>query len=113
MSTVIIEQDKNGQEVQITSDDTIVLKLQENPTTGVRWSFEQLEGPVKLIDDDYEQTEGGGIGSQAIRKFSLQSLGAGQVKLRLKRWQEWEGDSTIDATFYCVINVAEGKGTID
>ena len=107
-STVIIDQGMDGQEVQVTRGDIVVLRLPENPTTGVRWSFEQMDGPVRLAGDDYEQVAGGGIGAQAIRKLSLQFLSAGRVRLRLKRWQEWGGESTVDATFQCIIDVFDG-----
>ena len=106
MSSVTIGPDKDGKEVRVTMTDVIVLKLPENPTTGVRWSFEQINGPLKQVGDEYEPPDSSsGIGAMSTRVFRLQPLGSGTARLQLKRCQEWEGDSSIDAKYSCVIDI--------
>ena len=107
MSTVIVGPDKDGQEVTASIHDVIILKLPESPTTGVRWGFDRLEGPVELAGDSYERPDSSsGIGAMTSRLLTLQPKSPGNVSVRLKRWQEWEGDSSIDATFSCVIKIS-------
>lgn len=96
-----------GSEIRATANDTIVLRLPENPTTGVRWDFEGLEGPVRLTGDTYESSPGAGIGAAAVRILTLQPVGLGRVQLELKRWQKWEGASTIDARFKCSVEIEQ------
>jgi inhibitor of cysteine peptidase len=97
--------DNDGQEVRVTANDSVVLRLPENPTTGVRWAFDRLEGPLQVVSDRYEQPAGGGIGASAIRVLTLQPRGRGRAELSVKRWQEWEGPSSIDAAFHCVVRI--------
>jgi inhibitor of cysteine peptidase len=99
---------EDGSEIRASVNDTIALRLPENPTSGVRWAFERLEGPVRLARDEYEPLAGGGIGAAAVRILTLQPLAPGKIHLKLKRLQEWEGPSTIDATFSCSVRVERG-----
>lgn len=99
MAVIVIGVTEDGRESSASVNDTIVLRLPENPTTGVRWDFDQLEGPVRLIGDEYEPSTGAGIGAAAIRVLTLQPQDTGRIRIKLKRWQNWEGESTIDATF--------------
>lgn len=105
MSSIILKQEQDGQQLQVKTGDTLVLELPEIPTSGVRWSFDLMEDPIILLSDEYEQTKSNGIGGTSLRKFTLQAKSPGQAKLRLRRWQEWEGDSTIDARFACEIDI--------
>jgi len=86
--------------------DVIVLKLPENPTTGVRWGFEQVNGPIKQVGDEYESPAGSAIGAMSTRVLTFKPLAPGIARLQLKRWQEWEGEASVDAKFSCEINIA-------
>lgn len=108
MAVITIGVDDDGREVRATANDSIVLRLPENPTTGVRWDLDRLEGPAQLVGDAYEQQTGGGMGAAAVRVLTLQPRGPGQIRLQLKRWQEWEGASSIDATYSCTVRVERG-----
>ena len=99
---------EDGGVVHATVDDTVVIRLPENPTTGVRWDVERMEGPAQLVGDDYELAASGGIGAASIRVLTLQPRGRGQLQLNLKRWQQWEGESSIDATFSCTVQIERG-----
>ena len=111
MALISIGPDDNGKEIPASVGDMLVIKLPENPTTGVRWAFDLVSGPIESEHDKYEQpepskdTEGRGIGAAAIRVLTLRVQGCGRAALRLKRWQEWEGGSSIDATFSCTIRI--------
>jgi len=96
----------NGREVRVARNDSIVLKLPENPTTGVRWSVEDEAGLIEIVSDRYEpQESGGAIGAATTRVLTLKPRHAGRGTIQLKRSQEWERSAAVDATFNCTLNV--------
>ncbi len=94
-----------GREIRISADDSVLLKLPENPTTGVRWSLEKTDGAIEVVADRYEQPSGAGIGAAATRVFTLKRQGRGRAEIKARRWRDWEGPASIDATFDCVLRV--------
>jgi inhibitor of cysteine peptidase len=99
---------QDGQVIRALVRDTIVIRLPENPTTGVRWDVEPLVGSAQLTGDDYEHAPGSGIGAAATRVLTLQLSAPGAIQLNLKRWQPWEGESSVDATFSCTVQIERG-----
>jgi predicted secreted protein len=93
----------NRREIRVSANDVIEIRLPENPSTGVRWSLEESGGTVEVVGDRYEQESGAGVGAAATRVFTLKSRSHGRTSLRFKRWQEWEGPASVDATFECVL----------
>lgn len=105
MSSIELSSKDSGQEVHIGLGDSVVLRLPENPTTGVRWSFDELDSALELTSDRYEQAPGNAPGAATTRVLTLQSRSHGRAEVRLKRWQEWEGASSIDATWHCTVRI--------
>lgn len=105
MASILVDDRQDGGVVAVTTRDTVVLRLPENPTTGVRWSFDQLHDSVQLVGDDYEAQPGDGIGAASIRVLTLRLSAPGDFPVRLQRWQEWEGAGSIDATFGITLKV--------
>ena len=98
MTAITLGAGDDGRTVQAAAGDRIILRLPENPTTGVRWDFEQPEPSLKLVDDGYEEPPPG-VGAATTRVLIFEAQAPGRFTLALKRWQAWEGPSTIDATF--------------
>jgi inhibitor of cysteine peptidase len=73
-----------GQHVQLALQDELTLLLRENPTTGYRWSFEQLEAAVLTLREDLFVGLSGKVGAGGERRFSLTATGPGTTELRLK-----------------------------
>src|SRR5262245_61186936 len=92
-----------GREIRVPSNESIVLKLPENPTTGVRWSMEKTDGAIEIADDRYDLQSGAGIGAAATRVLTLKPRGRGRIELKLKRWNESAGSASVEATFDCVL----------
>ena len=105
MASITIGTAEGGQVISATTGDTVVIRLPENPTTGVRWEFDRLDEALQLVGDDYEHQTGGGIGASAIRVLTLQGQRTGQFPVNLKRWQKWEGAPSIDATFSFTLQI--------
>ena len=108
MATITIGVTEEGGVIRARVNDTIVMRLPENPTTGVRWDLEQLAESVQLVRDEYEHAPGSGIGAAATRVLTFQLQEPGELRLNLKRRQPWEEAASVDATFSCTIQVEQG-----
>ena len=93
-----------GRTVSVNTGDTIVVQLEENPTTGYLWKVEELDSQIlQLVSEDYEAA-GGGIGGGGKRKFVFKANDAGLSPLKLKHMRQWEPDSPL-GTFSVTIDV--------
>lgn len=72
--------------------------LKENPSTGFQWTLEQNNDDIlELLNSDYIQPPGLGIGSESHHVWNFKARKSGDVRLVLKRWRPWEGDkSTVE-----------------
>lgn len=107
MATVVLDQGNNGERVKVRPGDQITLRLPENATTGYRWHIERAEG---LIEDEGPASEPSApptpsnadepnpiMGRGGLREFHFRTPNAGQGRLTLKYYQEWEGpDSAVE-----------------
>ncbi len=85
--------------------DSIHISLPETPTSGCRWMVENdLGGVLTAIGSDF-RFGSGGIGAGGMRILHFRAAAIGVILLRLKRWQEWEGESSVDARFSVSIAV--------
>lgn len=108
MSTVTIGTGDEGRDVNLIAGDTVVLKLPENPTTGMRWQPFQLPSSLRLIRDTYDQSSDAGIGAASTRVLEFGADVAGRFGLRLRRMREWEGESSIEAKYSVTLVVKAG-----
>jgi inhibitor of cysteine peptidase len=105
MSNVTLTQADNGKSVEVKLGDTIVIELDENPTTGFRWAMDQTyDQIVTIVRDDYTTTDSG-IGGGGRRTFTLKATHSGTVQFQLKLWRTWEGESSILERFTVTIQV--------
>ena len=100
MSEILITQSDQGRTVAAKQGDVIVIRLDENLTTGYAWEIGMIESSMfELLDSDYSQTPTpgaiiGGGGTRTFR-FRVKSSGSGQIQLGLRR--SWESvDSAIE-----------------
>lgn len=82
--------------VELRVGDTLVINVDENPTTGYRWQVsvgDQLVASAdRFIPSGDTAVGGGGIRTLS---FGVVSPGRGTVKLQLRR--EWETDKAPDS----------------
>jgi inhibitor of cysteine peptidase len=92
--------------IHVQQGDGIVIVLPENPTTGYRWALDGRPGPaIRLDAGTYMQGEGGGVGSAGSRVFHVTVATAGSSEISLKRWREWEGETSVVERFSVTIVV--------
>jgi inhibitor of cysteine peptidase len=97
MADHVLTSNDDGASVNARPGDRLVVRLEENPTTGYRWAVDEGEGSVlRLAGSDYEVEPAAGIGGGGHRVLTFDVTGAGAVTLGLKRWSQWEGESSVE-----------------
>jgi inhibitor of cysteine peptidase len=108
MSEVTLSKVNNGQVVTLKRGQILIVHLDENPTTGYRWSKPTLNTQVlQLKSDKFNLSNNTGIGSGGQHVFTFQANNSGQVKLQLKNWREWAGDQSNIEQFEVTVQVIE------
>lgn len=97
---MILSEQDSGRTIAMRTGETLVLHLNENPTTGYRWSVELSEG-LEQISDEFNAGEA--IGAAGVRVLQFRATKTGRHQLQAKHWRTWEGESSVIARF--VVNV--------
>lgn len=106
MSEVVIEQSDQGQTFEVRPGHTILVRLEENPTTGYRWEVDLPdERVVALEGSDYVQGAEAGVGGGGTRTFSFIAQSPGTVDLVLRLRREWEAEEAAIDRFDVTIRV--------
>jgi predicted secreted protein len=80
--------DNADQTVTIAPGEEINVALQENPTTGFRWSVESVSGEVAVLASDFNPASGprhGAGGQRTVRLRAGDDGGPGELRLRYNR----------------------------
>ncbi|MFZ0243824.1 MAG: protease inhibitor I42 family protein [Desulfobacterales bacterium] len=98
----------SGQTIEVRMGDLIVVRLDENPTTGYSWGLdENLEDNVYLQNSDFTRPEKAVSGAGGQRNFTFEARKKGPADLTFKRWRQWEGDTSIVERFGFMVRVVE------
>jgi inhibitor of cysteine peptidase len=99
MAVVTLTDANNGELIEARLGDEIVLQLPENATTGYRWHIDRADGLAeKQIAHQQVDSKPGPnpqFGRGGIREFRFTVNGPATARLELKRWREWEGESSV------------------
>ena len=96
----------NGKTIEVQAGDNVVVRLEENPTTGFVWAIDQDNDDIlPLQNSDYTMAPSAGIGGGGQRSLTFKAQKAGTVSLQLKLWREWEGDRSITERFFVTVQV--------
>lgn len=108
MSEVTLSQLNNGQVVTLKRGEILILSLEENSTTGYRWSKPILNTQVlQLKNDNLKLANNIGIGSSGQRVFTFQANNLGQMKLQLQNCREWTAEESTVESFEVTVRVIE------
>ena len=101
-----LTQADNGKSFEARQGDLIVIRLDENPTTGYRWAIDKSDDAIIALQSvDYTQTPSTGVGGGGQRTFTFKAIKAGAAKIALKLSREWEGDKSIIDRFTASVQV--------
>lgn len=104
-----LTQEDNGKRIELSASEPLEISLAENPTTGFRWSFVDLDPSVRVVDDSYNLEGEATPGAAANHRFRLEFSDRGEYGIALRLWRDWEGEaSTLDR--YGVTVEVTGEG---
>jgi inhibitor of cysteine peptidase len=106
MSNITLTAADNGGTIEVPQGTEVLIRLEENPTTGYRWAVDQNDDAAPVPQaSDFSSTPGGAAGAGGTRTFTFTAEQPGTVHLRFKLWREWEGDSSVIDRFGVDIQV--------
>lgn len=90
----LTESDQGGSHAVGAGQD-VTIQLNENPTTGYRWSLDvEPAGAVDVADSGYTP-EGAAPGAAGKREFHLRTKAPGTIHLHLKLGRAWQGEGSV------------------
>ncbi|WP_176012063.1 protease inhibitor I42 family protein [Victivallis sp. Marseille-Q1083] len=91
---VVISPDQQNPILHLRVGQTIALELEENPTTGYRWTGEIIPADVaELTQDEYKVPDSPLMGAPGKREYKLKALKAGKATWQLRYVRSWEPDT--------------------
>jgi inhibitor of cysteine peptidase len=102
-----LTQADNGKLVEARPGDLIIIRLPENPTTGFRWTVDNVDPLcVEAQGSSFSPARAAAVGSGGERTFSFQVKGeggTGNIGLKLKR--QWEADASAVQRYSVTVKV--------
>ena len=91
----------NGTTVDLTQDETLVVKLPGNPTTGYSWAVIGDPSPLKLVKSTTQRSANSKTmaGAPSVQEFRFRADAAGIVSLTLHYRRPWEHDAPPAKTY--------------
>ncbi|MGB8220848.1 MAG: protease inhibitor I42 family protein [Methanoregula sp.] len=103
---VTIDESQNGATVYVNRTSDIMLKLNENPTTGYRWNLTATPGLV-IVNDTFDpsNTTGKLVGSGGTRLWEMNAAGTGTQTINAVYMRSWEPVTGNETTFAMTVIV--------
>jgi inhibitor of cysteine peptidase len=89
---VSLASDDHGQNVEVSQNDQILLRLPENASTGYKWSVDADSAFLKIVSDDFEPPSGESLGAGGGRKVIMEPVAKGSTMLGARLIRSWEAD---------------------
>lgn len=105
MAVVELTKADDGTTITVSRGDEIVVRLDENPTTGYRWRVHGSEGGVVAAGDSFALAPNARFGTGGERTFRFRADQPGAARVELTRLQPWEGEQSADARFTIDIRI--------
>jgi len=102
---VKLDEQHNGQSVEVNSGDRITVTLEGNPTTGYSWELGELDSAVvELVGEPDYKTDTKMFGSGGTYTFTLKAVAPGATTVKLIYHRSWE-DAEPEKVFEVTLNV--------
>jgi inhibitor of cysteine peptidase len=94
MAEVILEVGGGGTSLSVAPGDSVLVRLEEIPTTGYRWEVKEYDNEVlHAVGDEFIPASGGALGGGGHHEFRFRVVGPGKSDLRLIRRRSWEPET--------------------
>ena len=94
----------SAQTINISTNQTFIIALDSNPTTGYSWQASYDESRLELVGKSYEtneQANQGVVGAGGVEYFQFKALKAGKTEVTLVYQRPWE-EQSIDQKVFTV-----------
>ena len=90
----------HGKTVEVTLEESIMIRLPENPTTGYRWTVDSItQSHLTLDEGHFVPAAGSGVGAGGHREMVVHAKQEGVGEVRLKLGRPWENESAVSDRF--------------
>jgi inhibitor of cysteine peptidase len=105
-SSVTVSDRDNHTNVDLTSGQTLIVKLPGNPSTGYTWAVSGDPAPLKLTKQfRLHRKEGSGMGAPQTEVFEFSAVKSGVTTLTLLYRRSWEYNVAPAKTFTLTVQV--------
>lgn len=105
-SAVTVGDQDNGKDIDLASNQTLVVKLASNPSTGYKWTVEGDPAPLKLEKQTYRKsTKSSAMGAPGLQVFQFSGGSSGIANLKLNYHRSFEYNVPPAKTFSLRVNV--------
>jgi len=108
--TVLVTDVDRSSTVSVPLSEEVVLELEENPTTGYRWTIETTGDAVKELASTYTPSPAAGIGGGGRRIVRFLATRPGTTSIRAALRRPWEQPDRSINQYAITITVA---GAVD
>lgn len=92
----VLGEGDNGSLLITRQGDNVRIHLEENPTTGYKWTLKALDERIRLVDSNWDGIEDDLIGGSGIRELGFVVEEPGDTSLELTSYREWDPDNVVD-----------------
>jgi predicted secreted protein len=96
----VLDEHWNGQPIFPAVEDTVVMRLQEIPTSGYAWVWDKSPDGLRVLEDGFADAPSGEVGGSRVREFVTEvTPTAVAERISLGRRQPWDSESRPSAQF--------------
>jgi inhibitor of cysteine peptidase len=100
MPDLIFQAEDNGRVANVPVGRRFRIRLEENPTTGYKWSKPDFDAScLRLESDEYTPYKEAGIGGGGVREFEFTATAECRTTIHLVNKRPWETSVAPTATF--------------
>lgn len=94
----------NGKTITVDEGASIIITLDENPTTGYSWN-ETVTSGLSVVDNKFVSSNTGLIGSGGVHEWTIKATGKGMQQFTAVYKRPWEPAAGNETTFTISITV--------
>jgi inhibitor of cysteine peptidase len=102
---LVVTEEQNNATVTMGLNNTLTLKLKENPTTGYQWNLTTSPGLV-VTSDTYLPSAPQLTGSGGVRSWDIKAVQAGKQDINAVYMRSWEPVTGNETTFAMTVIVS-------
>ena len=103
-SEIVLNNSNNGSQITLHIGQTLILRLEGNPSTGFTWEVAEINEAVLRQEGDINfEAESDLPGSPGIQVVRFKPVAAGETDLELVYWRPWETEDPVESYLLRVI----------